>query len=50
MLYHVIISDDVKKFLKELDKKTNRRIWEKITDLANRPRPDGYIKLKGLEA
>lgn len=35
--------------LQKLDKKVQARLKPKITELANQPRPHGYLKLQGFE-
>lgn len=50
MIYSVLIERRVIKQLKNLDKSSIPIIKDAIGQLANNPRPHGYIKLKGEEA
>lgn len=45
--YQVIIQPSAKKQLRSLSLEVISRIQEKIDALANEPRPDGCLKLKG---
>jgi mRNA interferase RelE/StbE len=47
MKYALIISKSVEKQLNVLPKNVGPRIFAKIQSLADVPRPDGVIKLKG---
>lgn len=49
MTYTVIIPKPVQKELDELQKDLKIRITDRILALAENPRPDGVVKLKGYE-
>jgi mRNA interferase RelE/StbE len=49
MSYIVIISRSVQKHLNDLPPELRERIAEKIQRLAEDPRPDGVVKLKGMD-
>lgn len=50
MIYSVLIERHAVKQLKKLDKSQIPVIKSAIRKLANNPRPNGYIKLKGEDA
>jgi mRNA interferase RelE/StbE len=47
MTYNVIIPKPVQKELDELQKDFKTRITDRILALAENPRPDGVVKMKG---
>ncbi len=49
MTYTVIIPKPIQKELDELQKDIKTRITDRILALAENPRPDGVVKLKGYE-
>ena len=49
MTYNVIIPKPIQKQLDELWKDLRMRITDRILALAENPRPDGVVKLKGSE-
>ena len=49
MIYKVIIPKPIQKQLDELQKDLKIRITDRILALAENPRPDGVVKLKGIE-
>ena len=49
MTYTVIIPRTVKKQLDALPNNINKRIAVKIKQLAQNPRPNGVVKLKGID-
>jgi mRNA interferase RelE/StbE len=49
MTYNVIIPRPVQKELDELQKDLKTRITDRILALAEDPRPDGVVKMKGSE-
>jgi len=49
MIYKVIIPKPIQKQLDELQKDLKKRITDRILALAENPRPDGVVKLKGIE-
>ncbi|WP_341525181.1 type II toxin-antitoxin system RelE/ParE family toxin [Nostoc sp. UHCC 0302] len=49
MSYIIIISKSVQKQIDDLPNDVKERIFEKIQNLANEPRPDGVVKLKGSD-
>ena len=50
MTYSILVERYAQKQIIKLDKKAIPIIREAIAALANNPRPQGYIKLKGEEA
>jgi mRNA interferase RelE/StbE len=48
MSYTIIISRSVQKQINDLPSELRERIAEKIQRLAEDPRPDGVVKLKGM--
>ncbi|MBW4595879.1 MAG: type II toxin-antitoxin system RelE/ParE family toxin [Brasilonema angustatum HA4187-MV1] len=49
MSYTIVISKSVQKQIDDLPNDVIERVVEKIQNLANEPRPDGVIKLKGSD-
>ena len=49
IIYKVIIPKPIQKQLDELQKDLKIRITDRILALAENPRPDGVVKLKGIE-
>jgi mRNA interferase RelE/StbE len=49
MSYIIIISKSVQKQIDDLPNDVKERIVEKIQNLANEPRPDGVVKVKGSD-
>jgi mRNA interferase RelE/StbE len=49
MSYTVVISKSVQKQIDNLPNDVSDRVLEKIQNLALEPRPDGVVKLKGLD-
>ena len=49
MSYTVVISKSVQKQIDDLPNEMKERIAEKIQNLADEPRPDGVVKLKGSD-
>lgn len=49
MTYEIIITKSIQKQLDNLPDNIQERVYEKIAQLAEEPRPDGVVKLKGYE-
>jgi mRNA interferase RelE/StbE len=49
MSYTVVISKSVQKHIDDLPNDVRERVLEKIQNLADEPRPDGSVKLKGYD-
>jgi mRNA interferase RelE/StbE len=49
MTYTVVVSKSVQKQIDDLPSDMKERIAEKIQNLADEPRPDGVVKLKGSD-
>jgi mRNA interferase RelE/StbE len=49
MSYNILIAKSVQKQLNDLPDAFKERVIEKIQNLANEPRPDGVVKLKGFD-
>ncbi|MBW4625689.1 MAG: type II toxin-antitoxin system RelE/ParE family toxin [Brasilonema octagenarum HA4186-MV1] len=49
MSYTIIISKSVQKQIDDLPNDVIERVVEKIQNLAEEPRPDGVVKLKGSD-
>ena len=49
MSYNVVVPKPIQKQLDELQKDLRMRITDRISALADNPRPDGVVKLKGSE-
>ncbi len=49
MSYTVVVSKSVQKQIDDLPSDIKERIAEKIQNLADEPRPDGVVKLKGSD-
>ena len=49
MSYNVVVPKPIQKQLDELQKDFRMRITDRILALAENPRPDGVVKLKGSE-
>jgi mRNA interferase RelE/StbE len=49
MTYEIIITKSIQKQLDNLPNNIQERVYEKIAQLAEEPRPDGVIKLKGYD-
>jgi mRNA interferase RelE/StbE len=50
MSYSIVVPKSVQKQLDKLPEQLYQRILKKIRLLADDPRPDGSLKLKGMEA
>ena len=48
-MYKVVIADAATKELKRIPAKMQDRIVEKVEQLANEPKPNGYKKLKNFD-
>lgn len=49
MSYTVVVSKSVQKQIDDLPSDMKERIADKIQNLADEPRPDGVVKLKGSD-
>jgi mRNA interferase RelE/StbE len=49
MTYEIIITKTIQKQLDNLPNNIQERVYEKIAQLAEEPRPDGVVKLKGYD-
>ena len=49
MTYEIIITKSIQKQLANLPNNIQERVYEKIAQLAEEPRPDGVVKLKGYD-
>ena len=49
MIYEIIITKSIQKQLDNLPNNIQERVYEKIAQLAEEPRPDGVVKLKGYD-
>ena len=49
MTYEIIITKSIQKQLDSLPNNIQERVYEKIAQLAEEPRPDGVVKLKGYD-
>ena len=49
MTYEIIITRTIQKQLDNLPNNIQERVYEKIAQLAEEPRPDGVVKLKGYD-
>jgi mRNA interferase RelE/StbE len=49
MTYEIIITKSIQKQLDNLPNNIQERVYEKIAQLAEEPRPDGVFKLKGYD-
>ena len=49
MTYEIIITKTIQKQLANLPNNIQERVYEKIAQLAEEPRPDGVVKLKGYD-
>ena len=49
MSYNVVVPKPIQKQLDELQKDIRMRITDRILALAENPRPDGVVKMKGSE-
>ncbi|TVP62245.1 MAG: type II toxin-antitoxin system RelE/ParE family toxin [Nodularia sp. (in: Bacteria)] len=49
MTYQIIITKSIQKQLDNLPNNLKERVYEKICQLADEPRPNGVVKLKGYE-
>ncbi|KZL50672.1 addiction module antitoxin [Nodularia spumigena CENA596] len=49
MTYQIIITKSIQKQLDNLPNNLKERVYEKIGQLADEPRPNGVVKLKGYE-
>ena len=49
MTYKIIITKSIQKQLDNLPSNIQDRVYEKISQLAEEPRPDGVAKLKGYD-
>lgn len=47
MTYEIIITKSIQKQLDNLPNNIQERVYDKISQLAEEPRPDGVVKLKG---
>ena len=50
MMYEVIVPKNVQKDIDELSENLRDRIEEAIEDLAEDPRPNGVVKMKGSDS
>jgi len=46
MTYEIIITKSIQKQLDNLPNNIQERVYDKISQLAEEPRPDGVVKLK----
>jgi mRNA interferase RelE/StbE len=49
MTYEIIITKSIQKQLDNLPNNIQERVYEKFAQLAEEPRPDGVVKLKGYD-
>jgi len=49
MVYQIILTKSIQKQLDNLPNNIKERIYIKISQLGEEPRPDGVVKLKGFE-
>ena len=49
MTYEIIITKTIQKQLDNLPNNIQERVYDKISQLAEEPRPDGVVKLKGYD-
>jgi mRNA interferase RelE/StbE len=49
MTYEIIITKSIQKQLDNLPNNIQEREYDKISQLAEEPRPDGVVKLKGYD-
>jgi mRNA interferase RelE/StbE len=49
MTYTIIVTKSIQKELDNLPDRLKERVYDKITQLSDNPRPDGVTKLKGYE-
>ena len=49
MIYEIIITKYIQKQLDNLPNNIQERVYDKISQLAEEPRPDGVVKLKGYD-
>ena len=49
MTYEIIITKTIQKQLDNLPNNIQERVYQKIAQLAEEPRPDGVVKLKGYD-
>jgi mRNA interferase RelE/StbE len=49
MTYEIIITKSIQKQLDNLPNNIQERVYDKISQLAEEPRPDGVVKLKGYD-
>ncbi|MDB9311131.1 type II toxin-antitoxin system RelE/ParE family toxin [Aphanizomenon sp. CS-733/32] len=49
MTYEIIITKSIQKQLDNISNNIQERVCEKIAQLAEEPRPDGVVKLKGYD-
>ncbi|MFN5594111.1 MAG: type II toxin-antitoxin system RelE family toxin [Aphanizomenon sp.] len=49
MIYELIITKSIQKQLDNLPNNIQERVYDKISQLAEEPRPDGVVKLKGYD-
>ncbi|AFZ26058.1 cytotoxic translational repressor of toxin-antitoxin stability system [Cylindrospermum stagnale PCC 7417] len=49
MTYQIIVTKSIQKELDNLPNDIKEHVYEKIAQLAEVPRPDGVVKLKGYE-
>ena len=49
MIYEIIITKSIQKQLDNLPNNIQERVYDKISQLAKEPRPDGVVKLKGYD-
>jgi mRNA interferase RelE/StbE len=49
MTYEIIITKSIQKQLDNLPNNIQERVYQKIAQLAEEPRPDGAVKLKGYD-
>ncbi|MBE9218016.1 type II toxin-antitoxin system RelE family toxin [Dolichospermum flos-aquae] len=49
MTYEIIITKSIQKQLDNLPNNIQERVYDKISQLAEEPRPDGVVNLKGYD-
>ena len=49
MIYEIIITKSIQKQWDNLPNNIQERVYDKISQLAEEPRPDGVVKLKGYD-
>ncbi len=49
MTYEIIITKSIQKQLDNMPNNIQERVYDKISQLVEEPRPDGVVKLKGYD-